>query len=141
MSEEQVFIHTVIKNRLPQLFKHLGTNASPTSPLVGYLIGNKTNHKYYILNFMKYLSKDESEFDIFTKVMIPKGLEIIGIYTTLNSISTNNENIKEELPTFLSNNFPHLLSFNNDILILIGNDLQLLKYKNKQIIEMNNIKN
>ncbi|KAF0978101.1 hypothetical protein FDP41_002616 [Naegleria fowleri] len=123
--------NSLIKNRLGQLFKHL---ASSTNPVLGYLIGMNGNDQVHILNFMKSLSNvDQSELDLMKLMMIPKGLEIVGLYTTQGTLAKYHGSevvIGSEAPetekvitSWLSSQFPSLFSKENNfkqLLVMVG---------------------
>ncbi|KAG2385773.1 hypothetical protein C9374_002922 [Naegleria lovaniensis] len=127
-----VLIQSLIKNRLGQLFKHL---ASSTNPVLGYLIGiENNNHDVSILNFMKSLSNvDQTELDLMRLVMIPKGLAIVGLYTTQGTLTKYHGSevvIGSEAPetekivaSWVSSQFPSLLAKENhfeQLLVTVG---------------------
>ncbi|EFC45299.1 predicted protein [Naegleria gruberi] len=120
-----VKIQTLIKNRLSQFFKQLATSSTI---IVGYLIGlnkvDQQNDEQVILNFMKSLSNfDQDELDLMQQVIIPNGMDMLGIYITANSVGkllgeAALSDLVQNLPLLISKQFNKLIG--RELLIMVG---------------------
>ena len=133
----KLLVQSLTKNRLGQLFKHLSSPSQAATPVVGYLIGlnGKQSDQVLIMNFMKSLSNlDESELELMNQIMIPNGLSMIGIYTTMGTLSkfkngseVNASNLAEVVTEWIGqfSLVKHSDQFHN-IIVMVGSSSEII---------------